>query len=291
MDGAPESVTEFKIDRTVKQYIGGKQARPDSGYSYPVYGLGGKLLGEAPLGSRKDIRNAVEAARGAAAKWAKTAAHGRAQILYFLAENLAQRGEELIAKLGEFVGPEQAAVEVDSSVERTFAYAGWADKFEGSVHNPPMRMVALAMKEPVGVVGVLAPDVAPLLSLLSLVLPAVAMGNTVVAVPSETAATLMAEVYQVLDTSDLPDGVINLVAGKALELGKTLAEHDDVDAIWSFRDASAAELVKAASIGNLKQVWTNDGKAFDWFDPAQAEGRFFLRHATQVKNVWIPYGE
>jgi aldehyde dehydrogenase (NAD+) len=291
MDGAPESVAEFKIDRTVKQYIGGKQARPDSGYSYPVYGLGGKLLGEAPLGSRKDIRNAVEAARGAAAKWAKTAAHGRAQILYFLAENLAQRGEELIAKLGEFVGPEQAAVEVDSSVERTFAYAGWADKFEGSVHNPPMRMVALAMKEPVGVVGVLAPDVAPLLSLLSLVLPAVAMGNTVVAVPSETAATLMAEVYQVLDTSDLPDGVINLVAGKALELGKTLAEHDDVDAIWSFRDASATELVKAASIGNLKQVWTNDGKAFDWFDPAQAEGRFFLRHATQVKNVWVPYGE
>ena len=281
----------FGIDRTVKQYIGGKQARPDSGYSYPVYGMGGELVGEAPLGSRKDVRNAVEAARGAAAKWAKTTAHGRAQILYFVAENLMQRRDELVAKLGAFVGPEQAAVEVEASIERTFAYAAWADKFEGSVHQPPMKMVTLAMKEPVGVVGVLAPEDTPLLGLLSLVLPCIAMGNTVVAVPSETAATLMAELYQVLDTSDVPGGVINLVAGKAMELGKTLAEHDDVDAVWSFRDVEASAMVKGASIGNLKQVWTNEGKAFDWFDPAQGEGRMFLRHATQVKNIWVPYGE
>jgi aldehyde dehydrogenase (NAD+) len=289
VDGPPEG--SFGIDRTVKQYIGGKQARPDSGYSYPVYGLGGRLVGEAPLGSRKDVRNAVEAARGAASKWAKTTAHGRAQILYFLAENLMQRRDEIAAKLGEFVGPEQAKVEVETSIERTFAYAAWADKFEGAVHSPPMKMVTLAMKEPVGVVGVLAPEDAPLLGLLSLVLPCVAMGNALVAVPSETSATLMAEVYQVLDTSDVPAGVINLVAGKAMELGKTLAEHDDVDAVWSFRDAAAAEMVKAGSIGNMKQVWTNDGKVFDWFDPAQAEGRLFLRHATQVKNIWVPYGE
>jgi aldehyde dehydrogenase (NAD+) len=288
MDGAPASVA---IDRTVKQYIGGRQTRPDSGYSFPVCGLSGKLVGEAPLGSRKDIRNAVEAARNVAAKWAKTAAHGRAQILYFIAENLVQRRAELIAKLAEFVGPEQAAIEVDYSVERTFAYAAWCDKFEGSVHNPPMRMVALAMKEPIGVVSLLAPDDAPLLGLLSLVLPCIAMGNTVVAVPSEKAATLMGELYQVFDTSDLPGGVVNFVAGKAMELGKTLAEHDDVDAIWSFRDSASSAMAKLASIGNLKQTWTNDGKAFDWFDPAQAEGRIFLRHATQVKNIWVPYGE
>jgi aldehyde dehydrogenase (NAD+) len=275
----------------VKQYIGGKQARPDSGYSFPVYGLNGKAVGEAPLGSRKDIRNAVEAARGMAAKWAKTTAHGRAQVLYFLAENLIQRRAELIAKLAAFVGEAQAAVEVDYTVERTFAYAAWADKFEGSVHNPPLRMIALAMKEPVGVIGLLAPDDAPLLGLLSLILPAIAMGNTVVAVPSERAATLMAELYQLLDTSDVPGGVINLVAGNALELGKTLAEHDDVDAIWSFRDAPTSAMAKLASAGNLKQVWTNEGRAFDWFDPAQGEGRVFLRHATQVKNVWVPYGE
>jgi aldehyde dehydrogenase (NAD+) len=247
-------------------------------------------VGEAPLGNRKDVRNAVEAAR-AAGKWAKTTAHGRAQVIYFIAENLVQRREEIIAKLAEFVGPEQAAVELDDSVERTFAYAAWADKFEGTIHNPPARMVTLAMKEAVGTVAILAPDEAPLLSLLSLVLPAIAMGNTVVAVPSERAATLMGELYQVFDTSDLPGGVVNFAAGKASELGKTLAEHDDVDAIWSFRDEAAAAMVKAASIGNLKQVFSNDGRAIDWFDAAQAEGRWWLRHATQVKNIWVPYGE
>jgi aldehyde dehydrogenase (NAD+) len=289
-NGERATENSFAIDRTVKQYIGGKQARPDSGYSYPVYGRDGRLVGEAPLGNRKDVRNAVEAAR-AAGKWAKTTAHGRAQVLYFIAENLVQRRSEIIAKLAEFVGPEQAAVELDDSVERTFAYAAWADKFEGSVHNPPARMVTLAMKEAVGTVAILAPDEAPLLSLVSLVLPAIAMGNTVVAVPSERAATLMGELYQVFDTSDLPGGVVNFVAGRASELGKTLAEHDDVDAIWSFRDEAAAAMVKAASIGNLKQVFSNDGRAIDWFDAAQAEGRWWLRHATQVKNIWVPYGE
>ncbi len=281
---------DFGIDRTVKNYIGGKQARPDSGYSYPVYGRDGRLVGEAPLGSRKDIRNAVEAAR-AAGKWAKTTAHGRAQVLYFLAENLVQRRAEITAKLAEFVGPDQAAVEVDESVERTFTYAAWADKFEGTVHNPPARMVTLAMKEAVGTIAILAPDEAPLLSLLSLVLPAIAMGNTVVCVPSERAAILMGGLYQIFDTSDLPGGVINLVSGKASELGKTLAEHDDIDAIWSFRDEAASAMVKAASIGNLKQVFSNNGRAVDWFDPTQAQGRWFLRHATQVKNIWVPYGE
>ena len=281
---------DFGIDRTVKQYIGGKQARPDSGYSYPVYGRDGRLVGEAPLGNRKDIRNAVEAAR-AAGKWGKTTAHGRAQVLYFIAENLVQRRAEIVAKLAEFVGPEQAAIELDDSIERTFTYAAWADKFEGTVHNPPARMVTLAMKEAIGTVAILAPDEAPLLSLLSLVLPAIAMGNTVVAVPSERAATLMGELYQVFDTSDLPGGVVNFVAGKASELGKTLAEHDDIDAIWSFRDEAASAMVKAASIGNLKQVFSNNGRAIDWFDTAQAQGRWFLRHATQVKNIWVPYGE
>jgi len=282
------------IDRTVKQYIGGKQARPDSGYSYPVYGRDGRLVGEAPLGNRKDIRNAVEAARSMSAKWAKTTAHGRAQILYFLAENLSLRREEIIAQLAAFVGAEMAAHEVDASIERTFSYAAWTDKFEGSVHNPPMRMVTLAMKEAIGTVAILAPDEAPLLGLMSLLLPAIAMGNTVVAVPSERAATLMGELYQVFDTSDLPGGVVNLVAGKAMELGKTLAEHDDIDAVWSFRDddaEAASAMVKAASIGNLKQVFSNDGRVVDWFDSQQGEGRWFLRHSTQVKNIWVPYGE
>ncbi len=279
------------IDHTVKQYIGGKQARPDSGYSFPVYGRDGKLVGEAPLGNRKDIRNAVEAARPAGNKWAKAPAHTRAQVLYYIAENLIQRRAEIVSKLSAFAGEAEAQAEFDASVDRAFTYAAWADKFEGSVHNPPFRMVTLAMKEAIGTIGILAPDDAPLLGLLSLVLPAIAVGNAVVAIPSERCATVMADLYQVFDTSDLPGGVVNLVAGRPADLAKTLSEHDDVDAIWSFRDEAMSNLVKLGSVGNLKQVWTNEGRAIDWVDARQAEGRWFLHHATQVKNIWVPYGE
>ncbi len=132
---------------------------------------------------------------------------------------------------------------------------------------------------------------APLLGLLSLVLPAIAVGNTVVAVPSERYPLIIGDLYQLLDTSDLPGGVVNLVAGRPAELAKTLAEHDGIEAIWCFRSNEEATLVRAASIGNMKQVWTNDGHEYDWFNPAQAEGRWFLQHATQVKNIWVPYGE
>jgi aldehyde dehydrogenase (NAD+) len=278
------------IDRTVKQYIGGKQARPDSGYSTPVYGREGQLLGEAPVGNRKDIRNAVEAARGASG-WAKLGAHGRAQVIYYIAENLIQRRDEIVGRLAAAVGSEQAAAEVDLSVERIFTYAAWADKYDGQVHHPPGRNITIAMPEAVGAIGILAPTEAPLLGLLSLVLPAIAMGNTVVAVPSDKYPLIVGDLYQVLDTSDLPGGVVNLVAGNPMELGKTLAEHDGLEAVWCFRSDEEAAMVRAASIGNMKQVWTNDGHEYDWFNREQAEGRWFLQHATQVKNIWVPYGE
>jgi aldehyde dehydrogenase (NAD+) len=284
------NAADLSIDRTVKQYIGGKQTRPDSGYSFPVYGRDGALLGEAPLGNRKDIRNAVEAARNAT-KWARTTAHNRAQVVYYLAENMTQRRDEIAHRLARAVGEEQAAAELDLSIQRIFSYAAWTDKYEGVVHHPAGRNVTIAMPEPVGVVGILAADEAPLLGLLSLVLPAIAMGNTVVAVPSERDPLIVGDVYQLLDTSDVPDGVVNLVAGRAMELGRTLAEHDGVEAIWCFRSNEEAAAVRAASIGNMKQVWTNDGHEYDWFNTAQAEGRWFLQHATQVKNIWVPYGE
>jgi len=288
---APTGTTEpAGIDRTIKLYIGGKQARPDGGYSYSVYDAKGKLVGDAPLGNRKDIRNAVEAAR-AASKWAKQSAHNRAQILFYIAENMIQRRDELIAKLSAFVGKKAAASEVDCCIQRTFAYAGWADKFDGSVHNPPGRNVTLAMNEPVGVIGILAPEESPLLGLLSLVLPAIAVGNTVVAVPSERYATIIAHLYSIFDTSDLPGGVVNLVAGRPAELAKTIAEHDGVEAVWCFRDFEQCTAVRLASIGNMKQTWCGDGLAIDWNSTEQGEGRYFLRHACQVKNIWVPYGE
>ncbi|MGP0097699.1 MAG: aldehyde dehydrogenase family protein [Terriglobales bacterium] len=278
------------IDRTVKLYIGGKQARPDSGYSMEVRASDGRLLGEAPLGNRKDIRNAVEAARKATA-WAKATAHNRAQVLYYCAENLSQRRDEISHRLSSVVGEKQAAAEVDLSIGRIFSYAAWADKFDGAVHNPPFRNVAIAMNEALGTVGIICPREAPLLGFLSVVMPALAVGNTVIAVPSETYPLITGDLYQLFDTSDLPAGALNIVTGYVSQLLKPLAEHDDVDAIWSFGDEANAAAAKAMSVGNLKQVWTNEGRAIDWFNPKLAEGRWFLEHATQVKNIWVPYGE
>jgi aldehyde dehydrogenase (NAD+) len=278
------------IDRTIKLYIGGKQVRPDSGYSIEVRSSDGHLLGEASLGNRKDIRNAVEAARKAEA-WAKATAHNRAQVLYYCAENLSQRRDEVVRGLTAIVGTKQAAAELDLSIERIFSYAAWADKFDGAVHNPPFRNIAIAMNESLGTMGIICPTEAPLLGFLSLVLPAIAVGNTVVAVPSEIYPLIAADLYQLFDTSDLPGGVVNIVTGYASQLLKTLAEHDDVDAVWSFGNEANAAAAKAMSVGNLKQVWTNEGRAIDWFNPNLAEGRWFLEHATQVKNIWVPYGE
>ena len=278
------------IDRTVKLYIGGKQARPDSGYSIEVWGANGEVLGEVPLGNRKDIRNAVEAARKASG-WAKTTAHNRAQVLYYMAENLSLRQAEIATRLAAITGNEQAEKEVSASISRIFSYAAWADKFDGAVHHPPSRTIAIAMNESIGTVGIVCPNDAPLLGLLSLVLPMLAMGNTAVVIPSETYPLIMGDLYQVFDTSDLPGGAVNLVSGYTSQLLKTLAEHDDIDAIWCFADEASAAAAKSLSVGNLKQVFTNEGRVIDWFDPKQGEGRWFLQHATQVKNIWVPYGE
>jgi aldehyde dehydrogenase (NAD+) len=278
------------IDRTVKLYIGGKQARPDSGYSMEVRAADGRLLGEAPLGNRKDIRNAVEAARKASA-WTKATAHNRAQVLYYCAENLSQRRDDITRQLAEIVGKKQAMAEVELGIERIFSYGAWADKFDGAVHNPPFRNIAIAMNEAIGTVGVICPREAPLLGFLSVVMPALAIGNTVISVPSETYPLIAGDLYQLFDTSDLPGGAVNIVTGYVSQLLKTLAEHDDVDAIWSFADKESAAAAKALSVGNLKQVFTNEGRAIDWFDPKVGEGRWFLEHAVQVKNIWVPYGE
>jgi aldehyde dehydrogenase (NAD+) len=171
-DGAPED----SIDRTAKLYIGGKQARPDGGYSQPVWGKNGALLGHASQANRKDVRNAVEAAQ-AAKGWSKTTGHLRAQILYYIAENLAMRQDEFATRLNALQGGRSGAKEVEAAIKRLFTYAAWADKFDGQVHGVPIRGVALAMKEPVGVIGALCPDEAPLLGLISCMAPAIAMGN------------------------------------------------------------------------------------------------------------------
>ncbi len=280
------------LDRTPKLYIGGKQARPDGGYSRSILSPEGTMVGEIAEGNRKDIRNAVEAASKESA-WAKATAHNRAQVLYYIAENLEARASEFTARLESMTGvnADEAAAEVAATVRRLFSYGAWADKYEGRVHAPPLRNVTLAMNEPIGVLGVVCPDDRPLLSFVSLVAPAIAMGNRVVAVPSERHPLAATDLYQVLDTSDLPGGVLNIVTGERDGLCKVLAGHDGVDAIWYVGPEAGSKQVEALSIGNMKRTWVNDGRKRDWMDPRQGEGREFLREAVQVKNIWVPYGE
>jgi aldehyde dehydrogenase (NAD+) len=277
------------VDRTAKLFIGGKQARPDSGYSTRVVGVDGRVLGEVGEGNRKDIRNAVEAAHAALGGWSKATGHNRAQILYYIAENLAARAGEIGARISAMTGGDGVA-EVEASVQRLFTYGAWADKYDGQVHQVPLRGVALAMNEPIGVIGLAAPDDVPLLGLVSLIGPTIAVGNTVVALPSEKAPLAATDFYQVLETSDVPAGVVNIVTGAKDSLAKTLAEHDDVDAVWYFGSRDGVTAVELASAGNMKRTFA-EWEARDWTSPASGEGRDFLREATQVKNIWIPYGE
>ena len=280
------------VDRTPKLFIAGKQARPDSGYSRQVTGPKGQKLGEVGEGNRKDLRNAVEAAHAAAKGWSKSTGHLRAQILYYIGENLAARGDEFAARLRAQTGATaaQAKREVEAAVARLFSYAAWADKWDGAVHNVPIRGVALQMNEPIGVVAVAAPDEAPLLGLISAVAPLVATGNAVVALPSEPHPLSATDLYTVLESSDLPGGVINIVTGGKDALAKTLAEHDDVEGIWYWGAREGVKAVELASAHNMKRTWCHAGLT-DWYAVAEGEGREFLREATQVKNIWIPYGE
>ena len=280
-----------ELDHTAKLYVGGKQSRPDGGNSYTVFGANGKPLGQAGLGNRKDIRNAVEAAH-AASGWSGYTAHNRAQVLFFLAENLEQRSEEFAARLQALCGGSitRASEEVAQPVARIMFYAADADKFDGAVHPTRSRNVTLAMPEPWGVMGIVCPDEAPLLSLISLTMPAIAMGNRVVAVPSAAHALIATDLYQVLETSDVPGGVFNIVTGERDVLAKTLAEHDDVTALWYFGGAEGGSMVERASGGNLKATWVEVAGARDW-GSAAAQGREFLQRATQIKNIWVPYGE
>ncbi len=274
------------LDRTPKLFIGGKQARPDNGYSSAIYGANGKLLGEVGEGNRKDVRNAVEAAN-AASGWAKSTAHSRAQILYYIAENLSARESDFVTRIASMTGNKKLAkLEVETCISRLFTYGAWADKFDGAIHNVPIRGVALATNEPIGTMGLICPEEFPLLGLISLVAPAIAMGNTVIAIPSQTHPLAATDFYSVLETSDVPAGVVNIVTGDSSALAKTLADHLDVDAVWH---AKHTEMIERASAANLKRTFNTEAR--DWLETVQGEGREFLREASQVKNIWIPYGE
>jgi aldehyde dehydrogenase (NAD+) len=280
------------IDRTAKLFIGGKQVRPDSGYSIDIADSTGQRMGEVGQGNRKDIRNAVEAARKAAVSWARSTAHNRAQVLYYLAENLSGRAVEFSGRLAATSSEASMAErEVELTIQRIFTYAAFADKYDGAVHHTPYRNVTLAMPEPIGVLGVVCPDTWPLLGFVSTVLPGLAMGNSVVAVPSSRNPLAATDLYQVIETSDFPPGVVNIVTGSSDELARILAAHDDVDGMWYFGSQEISAEVERLSIGNMKRTWVDLGKSRDWADDRRGAGHEFMEQATQVKNIWIPYGE
>ena len=286
---APKEAKVTGLDRTAKLYVGGKQARPDGGYSRAVWSPKSALLGHVGLANRKDLRNAVEAARGAGA-WSKTTGHQRAQILYYMGENLSARAGEFAARISDMTGAtaKQAETEVAASVDRLFTWAAWADKYDGRAKGVPIRGVALAMNEPVGVIGQFAPDEMPLLGLISVIAPAMAMGNRTVTVASTAYPLAATDFYQVLETSDVPGGVVNILTGDATELAAQMGGHMDVDAVWSFSSSDISATIEAESAHNLKRTWVNNGRARDW---SVTDAHTFLAHATEVKTVWIPYGE
>ncbi|MEM7116378.1 MAG: aldehyde dehydrogenase family protein [Chloroflexota bacterium] len=278
------------VDRTAKMYVGGKQARPDGNYSYPVLSPAGKLVGYAGDGNRKDIRNAVEAAH-AAKGWADRTPYNRAQILYYIAENLAARSDEFARRLRDMTGEKlkTAVSEVEASISCLFTYASYADKYGGTVQETTLYGLVVGLTEPIGVMGLICPEERPLLGFVSLIAPAIARGNTVIVVPSTPHPLAATDFYQILDTSDLPAGVLNIVTGDQAHLTKTLMLHDDVDAIWYFGDAQGSLQVEAGSAHNMKRTWVNYGEQRDWL--TNGEGTQFLREATQVKNIWVPMGE
>ena len=275
------------IDRTAKLYIGGNQTRPDNGYSIPVWAKNGTLLAHVPHASRKDVRNAVEAAQ-AAKGWSKTTGHTRAQILYFIAENLAVRGSEFARNLDAMQGGKSGAKEVDAAVQSLFTYAAWADKYDGQIHGVPLRGTALAMKEPVGIIAALCPATSPLLALITLMASAIAMGNRIILSASEAFPLAATDFMQVLETSDVPAGVVNILTGPHADVANTLATHMDIDAVWSFGDPEHDQTIEAGSALNLKRTWVQNGQAADWYKP---NAKTLLSQSTEVKNVWVPYGE
>lgn len=279
------------IDRTAKMYIGGKQARPDGGYSIDIKNSFGEYIGEVSEGNRKDIRNAVEAAHSEKS-WAGMTGHARAQVLYFIAENLSYRSEEFAQRIVEQTNQsiESAREEVEKSISRIYTYAAMADKYDGQVHSTVQRMVTLAMPESVGIMAVICPDENPLLGFISTVIPAIAMGNNVVVVPSEKHPFSATDFYQILETSDVPGGVVNIVTGHKKELANELAKHYNVDGIWYFGEKDGCKDIELLATESMKRSWCSFGKYRDWMNDAQGEGEEFLRHATEIKNIWIPYG-
>ncbi|RUS76934.1 hypothetical protein EGW08_015307 [Elysia chlorotica] len=284
------------IDKTYKLFYGGGQKRPDSGASLPVLSQTGSVLAHVPDGGKKDVRNAVEAAVKAAPGWSKKDGHGRSQILYYLAENLLSRSSDFIQLLSSASGDgnqDQAKTEVELAIQRLFHWAAYCDKFGGSVQENTLYGLTWKVHHSLGAIGIVCPDDFPFLAFVSLIAPAIARGNAVVAVPSGQFPLAALAFHQILETSDVPAGVVNIITGDRNVLTRTLAQHQDIASVWYFGSGEAGStfVEAAASGGNMKRTWVNYGRPRNFLDQEQGQGQEFLVESTTVKNVWLPMGD
>ena len=282
---APE---RLRVRKTYKLFIAGAFPRSESARSYPVTGADGTLLAYAAQGSRKDVRDAVVAARKAAPRWAGATAYNRGQILYRVAEMLDGRRDQFAAEVAAAEGVDGLST-VDAAIDRWVWYAGWADKYAqvvGSSNPVSGPYFNFSLPEPTGVVGVLAPQDSSLLGLVSVVAPVIATGSTAVVVASEERPLPAISLAEVLATSDLPGGVVNLLTGRVAELAPWLASHRDVNAIdLTGADPGARTALQQAAADNVKRVYI-PGDA-DWTaDPGTSRLAAFV----ETKTVWHPIG-
>jgi acyl-CoA reductase-like NAD-dependent aldehyde dehydrogenase len=281
------------VRKTYKLYVGGAFPRSESGRSYLISTPAGQALANAALASRKDLREAVVAARKAQPGWAKATAYLRGQVIYRVAEMLEGRHAQFVEVLvaGEGLTAGAASAAVDGAIDRLVWYAGWADKFAqvaGSSNPVAGPYFNFSVPEPTGVVGVLAPQSSSLLGLVSVVAPLVTTGNAVVVIASEAHPLPALELAEVLATSDLPGGVVNILTGRTAELAPVLAAHRDVDALDLAGAPEGAEAeLEAAAADNVKRVLRRQPARPDWrAEPSPARMLFF----TEIKTVWHPVG-
>lgn len=291
-DGDTASGLRLGVNKTYKLYINGKFPRTESGRSYQLKDAAGQVIANMCLGSRKDFREAVVAARAAQPGWAGASAYLRSQILYRVAEMLEGRASQLASELvATGSDPSEARAEVTASIDRLVYYAGWADKYQqvfSSVNPVASSHFNFSLPEPTGVVSVLAPELSGLLGLVSVVAPAIAGGNTVVVHASQAKAPAAITFGEVLHTSDVPAGVVNLITGDRAELAEHFASHMDVNAIV-YADAAGEHLdaVRTAAVDNLKRVVHRD--TTDW-SADTAQGPYHILDTLEIKTTWHPVG-
>lgn len=280
------------ITKTPKCYIGGAFLRSESGRVAPWHDHRGDFFANIPVCSRKDLRNAVESATHVAASWAQRSGYLRGQILYRLAEMLEARHAEMAAALaldGRTVAAAES--EVSASIDRLVHYAGWTDKFQallGSINPVASAHLTVTVMEPMGVIGVIAPDAAPLLALISLVAPALASGNAVVALASATHPYPSILFGEMLATSDVPGGVVNLLTGDRDELLPTLAHHEQIRGLLAVVTAAQHRLLDLGAADSVKRVKALAVESIADWSQDSCQGLEWIRSTVECKTMWQP---